>query len=57
MVSHKCELISGTFKGGATFCNDSHIECPVDREGDMDGNGVVNIGDLLIRTSAWGVCP
>jgi parallel beta-helix repeat protein/predicted outer membrane repeat protein len=48
-----CVTFLGNWLGMATNCDD----CPTSCAGDTDGNGVVNIEDLLIVIGDWGLCP
>lgn len=41
-----------TDKGGNTISE----ECPVACAGDIDGDGVINVNDLLMLIGAWGTC-
>ena len=33
------------------------VAAPVDTAGDIDGDGVIGVPDLLILLSLWGRCP
>ncbi len=48
-----CTGMGGTWLGEGGSCDD----CPASCMGDTDGNGVVNIEDLLNLIGAWGACP
>ncbi|MFT4592865.1 MAG: hypothetical protein ACI9JK_000564 [Phycisphaerales bacterium] len=51
------ELGLGLFKPGeiSEFTHTSvGPHCPADCEGDVDGNGAVNVNDLLVLVAAWG---
>ena len=53
MAEVMCTNLGGTWLGAGGSCDD----CPAPCMGDTDGNGVVNIEDLLIVIGGWGVCP
>ena len=48
-----CTGMGGTWLGEGASCDD----CPASCMGDTDGNGVVNIEDLLNMLGSWGACP
>ena len=48
-----CASFVGTWLGEGGSCDD----CPDPCMGDTDGNGVVNIEDLLNMLGSWGACP
>jgi predicted outer membrane repeat protein len=48
-----CMALGGTWLGEGGSCDD----CPASCMGDTDGNGVVNIEDLLNMLGSWGACP
>ena len=45
--------LGGTWLGEGESCDD----CPASCMCDTDGNGVVNIEDLLNMLGSWGACP
>ena len=45
------------FGGVFLDLNSSCDDCPAPCAGDTDGNGVVNIEDLLNMMGSWGACP
>ena len=47
-----CLALNGTWLGGGGSCDD----CPAACAGDTDGNGVVDIEDLLNMIGNWGPC-
>ena len=49
----QCAEMGGTWLGDDASCDD----CPATCAGDTDGNGVVNIEDLLNMLGSWGACP
>jgi len=49
----QCSEMGGTWLGEGGSCDD----CPASCMGDTDGNGVVNIEDLLNMLGSWGACP
>ena len=51
---HNCEFAGGSFLGADSECVDS--SCSETCDGDVDGNGSVNVTDLLTVLSAWGPC-
>ena len=51
---HTCEAAAGAFLGADSECNDSSCSAPC--AGDVDGNGTVDVTDLLAVISAWGPC-
>jgi hypothetical protein len=53
MAEAMCENLGGTWLGEDASCDD----CPASCMGDTDGNGVVNIEDLLNMLGSWGACP
>lgn len=50
-----CLYVGGEFQGLGTLCED--VTCPTACYADVNGDGVVNINDLLLLISAWGPCP
>ena len=48
-----CAGMGGTWLGEGGSCDD----CPASCMGDTDGNGVIDIEDLLNLIGAWGACP
>ena len=53
LTSQACAGMGGTWLGEGGSCDD----CPASCMGDTDGNGVVNIEDLLNMLGSWGACP
>ncbi|MCH2154033.1 MAG: hypothetical protein MK089_11900, partial [Phycisphaerales bacterium] len=53
MAEVMCTNLGGTWLGADGSCDD----CPASCMGDTDGNGVVNIEDLLNMLGSWGACP
>jgi hypothetical protein len=51
----ECFSASGSYSGDLTLCQDT--DCTSQCYGDLTGDGVVNITDVLAVISAWGVCP
>ena len=45
--------MGGSWLGEDVSCDD----CPAACAGDTDGNGVVDIEDLLNMIGSWGACP
>ena len=48
-----CLAGSGTWLGPKTVCDDGECKSPI-CEADIDGNGSVDVGDLLAVIDAWG---
>ncbi|MCH7545703.1 MAG: hypothetical protein IID30_04790 [Planctomycetes bacterium] len=51
-----CLSLGGTFFGVGSTCAQSPAcrpACP----GDISGEGIVNVTDLLALLAAWGACP
>ena len=53
VTESSCMNFGGTWLGEGGSCDD----CPASCMGDTDGNGVVNIEDLLNMMGSWGACP
>ena len=53
IAGYTCTALGGTWLGEGGSCDD----CPASCAGDTDGNGVVNIEDLLNMLGSWGPCP
>ena len=51
---HTCEAAAGAFLGADSECNDSSCSAPC--AGDVDGDSMVDVTDLLAVISAWGPC-
>ncbi len=53
-----CSDLEGDYQGDLSTC--SELECSAggtDCPGDADGNGVVDVLDLLKVIEFWGMCP
>ncbi len=50
----QCDFASGVYHGDGITC--AVIEC-LYCSSDINGDGVVNIDDLLVLIGAWGMCP
>nr|MBC8203395.1 hypothetical protein [Planctomycetota bacterium] len=48
-----CLTVSGSFDPNA-HCE--MIECQPTCDGDVNGDGVVNVADILLVIAAWGAC-
>ena len=53
LTEDACAGMGGTWLGEGGSCDD----CPASCMGDTDGNGVVDIEDLLNMLGSWGACP
>jgi predicted outer membrane repeat protein len=50
-----CIYVAGEYQGLGTLCtNDT---CPTECLGDLTGDGVVDVTDVLSIIGAWGACP
>lgn len=50
-----CLVLGGGYNGDGSFCNDDPPACaPVPCEGDVNGDGVVDVTDLLLVIGNWG---
>ena len=54
-LENDCLAANGSFAGLGVLCADS--ACPEHCYGDIDGNGTVNIVDVLGVMASWGACP
>ena len=54
-LENDCLAASGNFAGQGVICDDS--ACPEHCYGDIDGDGTVNIVDVLGVMASWGACP
>jgi glucose/arabinose dehydrogenase len=52
-IADECDIADGTSQD----TNNNGIPDECDAEGDLDGDGVVGINDLLLLLAAWGACP
>jgi parallel beta-helix repeat protein/predicted outer membrane repeat protein len=50
-----CIHFGGEWLGAGTACEDN--PCPTSCPGDINGDGQVNVNDLVILIAYWGVCP
>jgi hypothetical protein len=50
-----CSGNSGSWGGPNSSCTD--FDCPANCSGDLNGDGEVDIADLLILLAFWGNCP
>jgi hypothetical protein len=50
-----CEKVQGMFMGEGT--NPDDVTCPAICNEDVNGDGLINVSDLLAIIAAWGVCP
>ena len=50
-----CDRIQGTFMGAGT--NPDDVTCPTHCAEDVNGDGLINVSDLLAIISVWGACP
>ena len=50
-----CLALGGEYKGDGSFCNGDPAPCaPEPCEGDVNGDGVVNVSDVLTVIGNWG---
>lgn len=50
-----CVALGGDYHGDGSFCNSSPPPCaPEPCEGDVNGDGIVNVADVLIVIGNWG---
>jgi hypothetical protein len=47
-----CDMVHGSWH--ETSCD--QVECPAYCQGDVNGDGIVNVNDILIVLSDWGPC-
>jgi len=50
-----CVDAEGVFYGTSVTCEAT--ECPADCDADINGDGIVNVSDLLALILQWGMCP
>ncbi len=50
-----CVDAEGVFYGTSMTC--SVVECPATCDADINGDGIVDVSDLLALIAAWGMCP
>ncbi|HIA72410.1 MAG TPA: hypothetical protein EYO01_06920 [Phycisphaerales bacterium] len=50
-----CVDAEGVFYGTTVTC--VATECPATCDADVNGDGIVNVSDLLALISVWGMCP
>ncbi|MBT5410321.1 MAG: hypothetical protein HOK75_08695 [Phycisphaerae bacterium] len=53
LTNDDCTAVGGAWQGMQTFCSDSSI-CDSDCPEDLDGDGVVNVNDILAIVGSWG---
>tara|TARA_Y100000589_G_scaffold158174_1_gene150604 strand:+ start:680 stop:2221 length:1542 start_codon:yes stop_codon:yes gene_type:complete len=55
-IEHNCLQFGGVWQGLGTTCEES--DCPTTCLGDVNGDGVVNVNDILLALEQYGVtCP
>jgi hypothetical protein len=52
-IADECDIAGG----GSTDLNNNGVPDECDEAADLDGDGIVGVGDLLILLGAWGPCP
>ena len=50
-----CSGNSGSWGGPNSSCAD--FDCPENCPSDVNGDGLINVNDLLLLIGSWGVCP
>jgi hypothetical protein len=55
LIETDCLAAGGTYLGDGTDCDDA--ECAAPCPGDSNGDGSVDVADLLVVLAAWGACP
>lgn len=55
LFEDECAAAGGEFFGQEVSSED--IDCRPFCAGDLNGDGVVNVSDLLLLLTAWGMCP
>ena len=55
LFDYDCNRIQGMFMGEGT--NPDDVTCPAICNEDVNGDGLINVSDLLAIIAAWGVCP
>lgn len=63
LTENTCNVVNGTWAGIGTDCTDSNSNGTADAcedddpcIGDINGDGVVDVSDLLVLLGAWGPC-
>jgi hypothetical protein len=55
LYDYDCDRIQGTFMGEGT--DPADVTCPFVCAEDVNGDGLINVSDLLAIISVWGACP
>ena len=55
LYDYDCNRILGIFMGEGT--NPDDVSCPLVCAEDVNGDGLINVSDLLAIISVWGACP
>ena len=55
IISEDSCLVAGAMYDGDST-NGAEANCVQPRAGDVNGDGVVNVYDLLLILAAWGIC-
>jgi hypothetical protein len=54
VTQQQCTIASGSYSGDGVVCDIVECDyCPAD----LNLDGVVDVGDLLLLIGAWGICP
>jgi hypothetical protein len=54
LIENECDAVGGAWQGSNTACGDGSI-CDSGCEEDLDGDGLINVNDLLTVVGDWGL--